>query len=376
MNVAIVGCGFVADYYMATLADHPGLRCVSAMDVSADAARRFGAYWKLPVFADAAALLAGPAFDMVLNLTNPEAHYEVSRLFLEAGKHVYSEKPFAMDFDDAVALVRLAGERGLRIASAPCIHLSEAVQTLRREIDDGRIGKPLLVYAEMDDNLVAKTTYRNWRSISGAPWPAEDEFEVGVTLEHAGYSLASLMALFGPVARVVAYATLAYPGKPVPPGKAEGADLSLAALEFASGVVARLSCTNIGPRDHAIRIIGDEGVLTADDCWVYTTPVSSRRYMRIRNRFMLTPWRRRAQHRPCGPSGRKSGAGAMDFARGPAELANAIRDGRPSLMPDDFALHVNEVSLAIHYAFRRQGPADYTPRTAFAPLPPVTEPIV
>jgi predicted dehydrogenase len=377
MDVAIVGCGFVADYYMATLADHPGLRAVAGLDVSPQAAKRFGDHWKLPVFTDTDALLAGATFDMVLNLTNPDAHYEVSRLFLEAGKHVYSEKPFAMEFDDARALVDLAHARGLRIASAPCIHLSEAVQTMRREIEAGRIGKPLLVYAEMDDNIVAKTSFRNWRSASGAPWPYEDEFEIGVTLEHAGYSLASLMALFGPVSRVVAYAALAYPGKPVTPGKAEGADLSLAAIEFASGVVARLSCTNIAPRNHAIEIIGDKGVMRADDCWVYNTKISTRGYLQIRNRFMLTPWKRRAKHRPCGPSGRKSGAGAMDFARGPAELAHAIAENRPSLlMPDDFALHVNEVSLAIHHAFDADGPADYRPHTTFAPLPPVTRPII
>jgi predicted dehydrogenase len=376
MDVAVIGCGFVADYYMATLAVHPGLRVVSAMDIVPAHADRFAAYWKVSAYHGMAGLMAGAPFEMVLNLTNPDAHFEVSKAFLEAGKHVYSEKPFTLRVEDGRALVALAERRGLRIAAAPCIHLAEAIQTMKREIDSGRIGRPLLTYAEMDDNLVGRSPFRQWMSASGAPWPYQDEFEVGVTLEHVGYSLGAMMALFGPVKRVVSVALLIYPGKPVHPGKTEGQDFSLAALEFEGGMTARLTTSNIGRRDHSIEVIGDDGVLRVDDCWRYSSPVSSRRYMRIRNRFMLTPWRIKAKHIACGPPARNSGAGSMDFARGPAELANAIRDDRPSLVPIDFALHVNEVSLAIHNTFLGAGPADYLTVTRFAPLPPLAAPII
>lgn len=375
MDVALIGCGFVADYYMATLADHPGLRVVGAMDLVPASAARFGRHWKVPTYHSAESLLAGAPFGMVINLTNPQAHFEVSKTFLEAGKHVYSEKPFTLRLADAEALVELAAAKGVRIAAAPCLHLSEAVQAMKREIDAGRIGRPLLAYAEMDDNLVARSTFARWRSASGAPWPAEDEFEIGVTLEHVGYSLGVLLTLFGPVKRVVSFAGLIHPGKPTPSGKAEGQDFSLACLEFESGVVARLTCSNIAVRDHSITVTGEAGVLRAEDCWHYQTPVTSRRYMRIRNRDMLTPWRRRARLPPCGPKPRSSGAGSMDFARGPAELARAIEEDRPSLTPVDFALHVNEVSLAIHDTFTG-GPAEYLTRTRFAPLPPVKTPII
>jgi predicted dehydrogenase len=376
MDVAVIGCGFVADYYLATLADHPGLRVVAAMDIVPARADRFGAFWKTPVHYDLAGLMAGAPFDMVLNLTNPDAHFEVSRYFLEAGKHVYSEKPFTMRLEDGQALSALADARGVRIAAAPCNHLSEAVQAMKREIDGGRIGRPLLAYAEMDDDLVGRSTYRQWRSVSGAPWPYEDEFEVGVTLEHVGYSLAPLMAMFGPVARVTSVASLLYPGKPTLPGKAEGPDFSMACLEFESGLVARVTCTNIGPRDHSIEVIGEDGVIRAEDSWHYSTPVTSRRYMRIRNRFMLTPWRTRTRQIPCGPRSKTRGAGSMDFARGPAELANAILEGRPSLMPIDFALHVNEVSLALHDTFLKRAPAEHLTVTRFAPLAAVAAPII
>lgn len=376
MNIAVVGCGFVADLYMATLAAHPGLKVVSAMDIVPAHADRFAAFWKIPVHYDTASLLAGPAFDMVLNLTNPEAHFEVSRTFLEAGKHVYSEKPFTLRVADGVALVELAERKGVRIAAAPCLHLGEAVQTMKRELEAKRIGRPLLAYAEMDDDLVARSTYRNWRGASGAPWPYEDEFEVGVTLEHVGYSLGALMALFGPVRRVVSMASLIYPGKPVGAGKSEGQDFSLAALEFHSGVTARLTTSNVGPRDHSIEVIGEDGVMRLEDCWHYATPVTRRRYMRVRNRFMLTPWKTTARQIPCGPRSKTRGAGAMDFARGPAELARAILENRPSLMPIDFALHVNEVSLAIHDGFGGGAPAEHLTATRFEPLPPVNSPII
>lgn len=376
MKIALVGCGFVADLYMATLADHPSLEVVAAMDIVPAHADRFAAHWNTPVFHDAPSLLAGAAFEMVLNLTNPDSHVEVSRTFLEAGKHVYSEKPFTLKVEDGQALAELAARKGLQIAAAPCLHLGEAVQSMRRLIDAGRIGRPLLAYAEMNDDLVGKSTYRQWRGVSGAPWPCEDEFHVGVTLEHIGYSLGALMALFGPVKRLVSFASLLYPGKPVPKGLAEGQDFSLACLEFKSGPVARLTCSNVSPRDHSIAVFGEDGVMRAEDCWHFTTPVTTRGYMRLRNRFMLTPWSKKARPVPCGPSAKVRGAGAMDFARGPAALARAVRSGAPTLMPIDFALHVNEVSLAVHDSFRPGAPSDYAPRTRFAPLAMVTDPIL
>jgi hypothetical protein len=116
--------------------------------------------------------------------------------------------------------------------------------------------------------------------------------------------------------------------------------------------------------------------MRAEDCWHYATPVSTRGYMKIRNRFMLTPWRTTVRQTPCGPRSKTRGAGAMDFARGPAELANAILGDRPSLMPIDFALHVNEVSLLIHNTFGGLGPSDHLTTTRFEPLPAVVTPII
>ncbi|MGO3742267.1 Gfo/Idh/MocA family protein [Kerstersia sp.] len=374
MKIAIVGCGFVADNYMATLQAHPTLEVVAAMDIVPAHAQRWHKQWQIPIFTDAAALLAGAEFDMVLNLTNPASHYEVSRQFLLAGKHVYSEKPMAMKLEHAKALVALAEQQGLSFTSAPCNHLAEAAQAMAQALQNGAIGQPRLTYAEMDDNFLALAPYRNWRSLSGAPWPYEDEFEVGCTLEHAGYNLTWLLLFFGPVKRVVAFSSLCHPGKPVAANAQEAADFSVAVLEFHSGMVARLTCSIVAPHDHSFRIIGDEGILYAEDCWFYRDQPYYRKYLRIRNRFMQSPLRHRVPLRATGPKTKRWGAAAMDFARGPAEMALAIAENRPSRVPADFALHFNEVSLAIHHMQADQ--AVYLMTTTFDMPAPVTAPII
>src|SRR4051794_723800 len=114
MRVAIVGCGFVADYYVRTLSIHPELEIVGVMDRDKERAARFAQYYSLARFETLDELLADPRVEIVLNLTNPSSHYEVSNAALLAGKHVYTEKPMAMQFDQASALVELAESRRLQ----------------------------------------------------------------------------------------------------------------------------------------------------------------------------------------------------------------------------------------------------------------------
>ena len=94
-------------------------------------------------------LLASPSIDLVLNLTPPLAHVAVTRSALEAGKHVYSEKPLAVTAADAAELVGLAGGQGKRIGCAPDIFLGRAYQTARALLDEGAIGEPLAASAAM-----------------------------------------------------------------------------------------------------------------------------------------------------------------------------------------------------------------------------------
>jgi len=372
MNIAIVGCGFVADYYLSTLSLHPELRVLWVTDREPARAAALSRAWQVPNCATLAEALGDARVELILNLTNPREHHAVSKQALEAGKHVYSEKPLAMDLRHAVELVELAEDRGLQIVSAPCSLLGETAQTVWKALRDGAVGNVRVVYAEMDDGMVHRMPYQKWQSQSGMPWPYQDEFEVGCTLEHAGYYLSWLAAWFGPASSVTAFASAQVPDKV--PGlllsPADAPDLSVACIQFASGVVARLTCSILAPHDHTLRVVGDDGVLYTRDCWQYRSPVYSRRMVSIRRRTFLSPWRT-THPLPPPPHGRikTRGSQVMDFARGPAELAGALREGRSCRLSPRFSLHVNELALAAHDA-RKNGDR-YTMSTSFSPVEPM-----
>src|SRR2546421_9892738 len=212
-RIAIVGCGFVADLYMRTLQRHPSLALAGAFDRDAARMERFTRFHRAHAYAALDELLRDPAVQIVVNLTNPRSHLDVSRAALLAGKHVSSEKPLAMSMHEARDLCALARERGLQISSAPCSLLGETAQTMARALRDGVVGRVRVVYAEMDDGLVHRMPYRKWVGDSGVPWPHVDEFEVGCTLEHAGYCVPWLAAFFGPAVSVTAFASVQIPDK-------------------------------------------------------------------------------------------------------------------------------------------------------------------
>jgi predicted dehydrogenase len=372
LRFGIVGTGYVADNYMFSARQYPEtVEIVRAFDIVPAHAERFRATWDIPTVTTRAAFLDGLDVDMVINLTNPAAHAEVSTACLEAGFPVYSEKPLAMEFPDAEKLAALARDKGLTLSGAPCNHLGEAAQAIARTLRQGRIGKPVLAYAEADDDLIALAPVHLWKNVSGAPWPKEDEFEVGCTLEHVGYYLTWLVCFFGPIESVTAFASLQHPGKPVEPGASEGPDFSVATLKFASGAAARVTCSVVAPRDHGLKIFGTEGELHAEDCWFYQTPVSYRRWMRVRRRLMLSPWTNKVPLDPPPVAVKKGSTVGMDFIRGPVEAVTAAREGRPSRVATDFVLHVNEAALAIHHAVggRAGTHAMTTTCTVPAPIP-------
>ncbi|MCB8840466.1 Gfo/Idh/MocA family protein [Aurantimonas sp. VKM B-3413] len=383
MKIAIVGCGFVADYYMLTLGNHPDLELVGAFDRDPVARTRFGGHFGVPMFDTLEALLADPGLELVLNLTNPKSHYAVSKAALEAGLHVYSEKPLAMAIDEAEELVRIAHERRLLLSAAPCSYLGEAAQTLGRAIADGRIGDVRLVYAEMEDGMVFRERHQDWVSPSGAPWPSKDEFSVGATLEHAGYYLSWLCAYFGPVAEMTAFAARCFDDKGTgqPPEELAN-DLSVSCLTFRSGVVARLTCGLAAPKDRSLHVIGTEGILSLTEAWDYASPIYQRDtqgHWDSRPAILGKLLRRIERGRP----GRhwfgrriavpKSGAkvpgtsSRMDFSRGPAAMAAALREGRPLGYGADFALHITELALVAQNANKFSMP--YRPRSSFEHRP-------
>ena len=371
MNVAFVGCGFVADYYLQTLTHHPQLNLIGVMDRNRERAEHFHKLHNLPVYDSLTDLLNDGRVDIVVNLTNPDSHYDITKASLLAGKHVYSEKPLAMQMDRATELVELAESRGLYLSSAPCSLLGETAQTIWKALRENSIGKVRLVYAEMDDGLVHRMPYRRWYSNSGIPWPYKDEFEVGCTLEHAGYYVTWLAAFFGPAVSVSAFSSCLVPDKETNlPLDRNSPDFSVACICFASGVVARLTCSIVAPHDRSLRIVGDEGILSTHDCWQYRSSVRIQRRLNIRRKTIISPL---IETYPLvGQRNRfdTRGAQEMDFCRGVAEMADAIAEGRPCRLSPRFSLHTNEIVLAIHNALETGN--HHQLETTFEPIEPMT----
>jgi predicted dehydrogenase len=190
MKFAFLGTGYISDSYLATRHLHSDLRFVGAYDRVEDRVSRFTKKFHLKAYPSLQALLEDREVDAVINLTNPREHYETTRVCLEAGKHVYSEKPISMKASDASALASLAKEQKVMLATAPCSVLSPAAQTLWKALKSDKIGTVRMVYANFDDGMIAPHQKPwEWRNSLGVPWPAKDEFEVGCTYEHAGYFL-------------------------------------------------------------------------------------------------------------------------------------------------------------------------------------------
>ena len=362
MRIAIVGCGYVADSYLQTLPNHPELELAGVTDRDGDRASRFAAYHSTALYRSLEDVLEDRSVDIVVNLTNPRSHFTVSKACLEAGFHVYSEKPLAMVFPEAEELVDLAERCGLYLASAPCSILGECAQTLWKALREDKIGRVRLVYADLDDGLIHRMPYRTWRSESGSPWPYKDEWEVGCTIEHAGYYVTWLTAFFGPAKTVASFSSCLIPDKQTDePLDTNAPDFSAATIQFASGVVARLTCSIIAPRDHSLRIIGDEGLLSTDDCWDYGSPVYITRTtpltLRLENHpamstlLGLGPKKYPLVKKPDLKKPRLRYPwkiwNKMDFCRGVAELGAAVAEGRPCRLSARYALHVNEIVLTV-----------------------------
>tara|TARA_R110002049_G_scaffold72490_2_gene187102 strand:- start:114812 stop:115966 length:1155 start_codon:yes stop_codon:yes gene_type:complete len=372
-GIAFVGCGFVSDYYVRTLEHHSNLELIGAYDHDPTRLQHWSEYHNVYSYQSYEKVLADDRVSVIVNLTNPHSHYQVSSAALSAGKHVYSEKPLATSIDDATALVKQARDAGLELSSAPCNLFSETAQTIWKALRDGLIGKSHLVYAELDDDLIHRAPYQNWKSESGVAWPAQDEFEVGCTMEHAGYYLAWLVAYFGQIDSVTSFGSICVADKAVDfELRRQSPDFTCACIRFESGMIARLTCSIIATHDHRLRIFGDEGVLSTQDCWFYRSPVHLQRRWEIRRRMMMSPFKKRLPliGEP-SPKFAYKGSQQLNFAQGIADLADAVNDGRPCYLDAEFCLHVNEAVIAISESLSE--PGVYQMKTSCTPPIPLEE---
>ncbi len=404
MKLAIVGCGFVFDIYMRTFNAHPELSVVGVFDIHPERMQAVHSHYGFRTYASLEDLLADPIVDAVVNLTNISSHFDVTRRALEAGKHVYSEKPLTKSLDQSRELFRKAEAHDVRLYAAPCNIFGDSVRTMFQAVKDGAIGAPLLVYAELDDNPIHLMGFDKIMSPTGAPWPLREEILEGCTYEHLGYHLVWICGLLGPAISVTAFSS------ELIEDKAEGLppfvgtpDYSVVSLQFAGGAVARITSSVVAPRDHRMRVIGRTGELRSDGYRQYRAPVfferftatslnmrklqTLRAYPRLGRLFgiggrrlpLTRNWKSSAVEGGHFVSSsikqraveaiRRREVYAQDKFLGIAEMARDLREQRPQYLSPDFLLHVNELTLLTQGAGSTGLTA--TPETTFRPIGPI-----
>ncbi|MGC4111444.1 MAG: Gfo/Idh/MocA family oxidoreductase [Nocardioides sp.] len=352
LGVALIGVGHVADRYVEQMSHYESVRLVGAASRSAANAQRFAQRHGVRAYASVDELLADPAVDLVVNLALHTAHAKLNARCLRAGKHVYSEKPLALDAATARELVALARRHRVRLGCAPSTFLGEAHQTAARLLRAGRIGNVRAIYAEVNHGRI--------ENYHPAPEPF---FAVGALWDVGVYPLTALTALFGPVRSVSATARLLLRDRVAKGGRKfriRTPDFVVATLDLASGPVVRLTTNFYVSRDlskggGSIEYHGDEGRIFVGDFQSFDAPVElsvgSKPYAPVRPVRKPYP--------------------GIEFGRGLQDMADAIREDRPHRATGEHAAHVVDVIEALHRSIARDGAA-MAVRSRFvspAPLP-------
>ena len=215
MKIGILGCGVISRVYVRDMLRlYSGELDVAAVaDVSPEAARKLAEEFSLPKVCTPDELLADPAVDLIVNLTPPLFHAELNLRILRAGKHLFSEKPFALTVPEAEEILRTAREKGLSVGSAPDTFLGSAMTTCRKLIRDGWIGKPLYATANMMYSMVEL-----WHP---NPEPFYQEGG-GPVYDMGGYYLTEIISLFGSVVRIQALSAAGFEQRTVRVGPRAG----------------------------------------------------------------------------------------------------------------------------------------------------------
>ncbi len=264
VRVGVVGCGVISREYAENAKAFDSFELVACADIDEAQARTLADTHGLSV-ASLDELVNDSSIDVVLNLTPPAAHAAVVRSALAAGKHVYTEKPLAVNTADAALLVAEAERLGLRIGCAPDTFLGSAFQAGRALLDEGAIGEPLSVSAAM---LVGGQ--ESWH-------PNPDIFSAdgaGPLLDMGPYYLTALVALLGPVARVSGFASTRTRERTIEIGPRAGERFAVetpshvtTAMELESGVTANLvaSFETNGNYVCDFELYGTDGVISFPD---------------------------------------------------------------------------------------------------------------
>jgi predicted dehydrogenase len=354
VGVGVIGAGVISKQYLENLIQFPDVAVRFVADLDTDRARTQAEMFGVPASGTVAELLEQPDIDIVVNLTIPAAHVEVGLQILESGKHVWSEKPLALDRASGRALLEEADRRGLRVASAPDTVLGAGVQTGLRAIAAGEIGTP----------LTALTIMHSSGPESWHPNP-EFLFDVGggPLFDMGPYYLTTLVHIFGPVRRVSATSSTSRGTRVIGSGPRVGTEFPVnvptahsALIEFESGgsAVALFSFEAHLTRTGVVEVNGVTGALAMPDPNQFTG--SSRLW------------------RNGGEASTEIEAVGSTFGRGSGvlDLARAVRSNSPERAPGELAFHVLDVMASISEA-AQSGAAVEVESTAVRPEPLAAE---
>ncbi|MDF2713238.1 MAG: oxidoreductase [Paenibacillus sp.] len=278
MKIGIIGCGNISGVYLKNLPAFPNLKVAACADLDLERAVKKADQFGVPKACSVQELLADPEVGIVLNLTIPKAHAEVSLAALGAGKHVYAEKPLAVTPEDGARVLELANRKGLRVGCAPDTFLGAGIQTCRKLIDDGAIGTPVAATAFM-----MGAGPERWH-----PDPAfYFEEGAGPLFDMGPYYLSAYIHLLGPIRRVTGSAAVSFPERIVTSAPKYGTVIRVrtpthiaGVLDFRSGAVGTLitSFDIKGGSDlPRIEIYGSEGTLRVPDPNRFGGPVLLRK---------------------------------------------------------------------------------------------------
>jgi predicted dehydrogenase len=328
VGVGLIGAGVISDEYLRNLTAYPDLRVLRIADLDLARAATQAEKHGVPASGPVADLLADPEIELVVNLTVPAAHVEVGLSALDAGKHVWAEKPLALDRESGRKLLVAASEKGLRVASAPDTVLGPGLQTARRAIEDGRIGEP-------------QTGLAIFQSPGPESWHPAPEFLFqtggGPLLDMGPYYLTALVQLLGPIRRVTGAGGRARKTRVIGSGPRAGTKFPVtvpttvtALIDFERGGSAQLVLSfDSALKRVLLEVTGSNGaaVLPDPNTFEGTTlvhPMGTEELVEV------------------PAEGHKSTRGT-----GVVELARAIRAGVPERASGELAYHVLDAMLAI-----------------------------
>ena len=268
VRVGVIGCGAISGAYLGMAKNFPVVEIAACADLNPDAARAKATEFAVPRVLGVDELLRDPSIEIVLNLTVPKAHVPIALRAVEAGKHTYAEKPLGVKREEGRQLLEAAGRRNVRVGCAPDTFMGAGLQTARKLIDDGAIGRPVAFTAFM-----LCPGHESWH-----PSP-EFYYEVGggPMFDMGPYYLTALLNLLGPVKRIGGAASIAIPQRTITSeakrGKViqvETPDHVAGTIEFENGAVGTIMtsfATRFGTYDgnQPITIYGTDGTLRVPD---------------------------------------------------------------------------------------------------------------